>query len=83
MLVDGLVQKHIHATSERPITLVCTLASSQHNLLAMTTVNALLVRKGLMVKSGTIMDATIIAAPSSTKNEDGKREHAKASLRTR
>jgi IS5 family transposase len=30
------------------------------------TVNTLLVRKGLMLKQGTIVDATIIAAPSST-----------------
>ena len=35
-------------------------------------VNAHLSRKGLMLKQGTIVDATIIAAPSSTKN--GKRE---------
>jgi len=26
------------------------------------------------VKTGTIMDATIIAAPSSTKNKEGKRD---------
>jgi IS5 family transposase len=38
------------------------------------TVNALLVRKGLMLKQGTIVDATIIAAPSSTKNDSGTRD---------
>ncbi|MBA3916249.1 MAG: IS5 family transposase [Acidobacteriales bacterium] len=37
-------------------------------------VNALLIRKGLMLKRGSIVDATIIAAPSSTKNADGKRD---------
>ena len=37
-------------------------------------VNRHLTRKGLMVKEGTMVDATIIAAPSSTKNEDGKRD---------
>ena len=37
-------------------------------------VNALLVRKGLMLKRGSIVDATIIAAPSSTKNADGTRD---------
>ena len=37
-------------------------------------VNALLTRKGLMLKRGSIVDATIIAAPSSTKNADGKRD---------
>jgi IS5 family transposase len=38
------------------------------------TVNGLLVRKGLMLKQGTIVDATIIAAPSSTKNDSGTRD---------
>jgi len=37
-------------------------------------VNALLTRKGLMLKRGTIVDATIIPAPSSTKNSQGKRD---------
>ncbi len=36
-------------------------------------VNAHLSRKGLSLRSGTIVDATIIAAPSSTKNKDGQR----------
>ena len=38
------------------------------------TVNAHLARKGLMLKRGSIVDATIIAAPSSTKNAQGKRD---------
>ena len=37
-------------------------------------VNAYLTRKGLMLKRGTIVDATIIAAPSSTKNAEGERD---------
>jgi IS5 family transposase len=37
-------------------------------------VNALLTRKGLMLKRGSIVDATIIAAPSSTKNAGGERD---------
>ena len=37
-------------------------------------VNAHLARKGQSLKAGTIVDATIIAAPSSTKNRDGKRD---------
>jgi IS5 family transposase len=37
-------------------------------------VNALLSRKGLLLKRGSIVDATIIAAPSSTKNAEGKRD---------
>jgi IS5 family transposase len=32
------------------------------------TVNDLLSAKGVMLKSGTVVDATLIAAPSSTKN---------------
>jgi IS5 family transposase len=35
-------------------------------------VNAYLGRKGLMLKRGSIVDATIIAAPSSTKNAQGE-----------
>ena len=34
-------------------------------------VNAHLARKGQSLRAGTIVDATIIAAPSSTKNQDG------------
>lgn len=37
-------------------------------------VNAHLSRKGQSLRGGTIVDATIIAAPSSTKNQDGKRD---------
>jgi transposase, IS5 family len=38
------------------------------------TVNALLTERGLMLKTGTVVDATIIAAPSSTKNKSGERD---------
>lgn len=38
------------------------------------TVNALLEQKGLMVKRGTIVDATILHAPSSTKNATATRD---------
>ena len=37
-------------------------------------INAHLAQKGLTMRSGTIVDATLIAAPSSTKNEEGKRD---------
>lgn len=37
-------------------------------------VNGYLSRKGLMLKRGTIVDATIISAPSSTKNAQGERD---------
>lgn len=37
-------------------------------------VNTVLEKAGLMVKTGTIVDATLIAAPSSTKNSTGERD---------
>ena len=37
-------------------------------------VNDILEAKGLMMKKGTVVDATLIAAPSSTKNADGERD---------
>ena len=37
-------------------------------------VNALLTEKGLLMREGTIVDATIIAAPSSTKNKAKERD---------
>lgn len=37
-------------------------------------VNVHLARKGQSLRAGTIVDATIIAAPSSTKNADGERD---------
>lgn len=37
-------------------------------------VNELLTSKGLLMREGTIVDATIIAAPSSTKNKEQKRD---------
>ncbi len=40
----------------------------------LATLNALLEEKGLLLKRGTVVDATIIAAPSSTKNSSGKRD---------
>ncbi|SCK54620.1 transposase, IS5 family [Variovorax sp. HW608] len=40
----------------------------------LATVNATLAGKGLMLKSGTVVDATLIAAPSSTKNKTGERD---------
>jgi IS5 family transposase len=38
------------------------------------TINGHLAAKGLMMREGTIVDATLIAAPPSTKNKDGKRD---------
>ena len=40
----------------------------------LATVNDLLRSQGLLLKEGSAVDATLIAAPSSTKNKDGKRD---------
>jgi len=40
----------------------------------LATVNAMLTAKGLLLKQGTVVDATLIAAPSSTKNSTGTRD---------
>lgn len=44
-----------------------------------TRVNAGLAAQGLLVKTGTVVDATILAAPSSTKNQTGQRDPAMSS----
>ena len=44
------------------------------SLQIMAAINATLANKGLMLKAGTVVDATLIAAPSSTKNRDGERD---------
>ena len=48
----------------------------QHKLAPqiLKTVNDLLQHKGLLLKTGTVVDATLIAAPSSTKNAAGERD---------
>ena len=38
------------------------------------TINGHLAEKGLLLREGTIIDATLIAAPPSTKNREGKRD---------
>lgn len=39
----------------------------------LASVKDVLVAKGLLLKAGKVVDATLISAPSSTKNECGKR----------
>jgi len=48
----------------------------RHNLAPdmLRLVNDLLLAKGLMLRTGTAVDATLISAPSSTKNADGERD---------
>ena len=40
----------------------------------LSSVNEHLKRNGIKISNGTIVDATIISAPSSTKNKDGERD---------
>jgi IS5 family transposase len=40
----------------------------------LTSMNGYLARSGLKISNGTIVDATIINAPSSTKNKHGERD---------
>ena len=40
----------------------------------LASVNALLTERGLLLRAGTVVDATLIAAPTSTKNKDKSRD---------
>lgn len=48
----------------------------QHNLVSsiIQTVNELLGAQGRLLKRGTVVDAALIAAPSSTQNATGERD---------
>jgi IS5 family transposase len=50
----------------------------QHKLAVqmLAVINDMLATKGLMLRAGTVVDATLISAPSSTKNASGKRDPA-------
>lgn len=50
------------------------LEEHQLSIQILATVNSTLAAKGLLLKSGTAIDATLIAAPSSTKNANGERD---------
>ena len=70
-----------HLSLNEPIPDETTILNFRHLLEAndlaediLKAVNALLARKGLLLKRGSIVDATIIAAPSSTKNAEGERD---------
>src|SRR5208282_4949080 len=75
------VRAFAHLTLTEPIPDETTILNFRHlleeNELApeiLGRVNAYLARKGLLLKRGSIVDATIIEAPSSTKNEKGERD---------
>jgi IS5 family transposase len=70
-----------HLSLGEPIPDETTILNFRHLLEAsdlaediLAAVNKHLERKGLLLKKGSIVDATIIAAPSSTKNQEGERD---------
>jgi transposase, IS5 family len=50
------------------------LEENNLSILLLATISATLAIKGLMLKTGTVVDATLIAVPSSTKNSSGQRD---------
>jgi IS5 family transposase len=50
------------------------LEANDLSIQLMAAINATLATKGLLLKSGTVVDATLIAAPPSTKNRTGERD---------
>ena len=50
------------------------LEEHQLSLQLLASINATLASRCLMLKAGTVVDATLIAAPSSTKNSTGQRD---------
>ena len=50
------------------------LQTHQLTRVLLETVNPHLASRGLLLKEGTIVDATLIAAPPSVKNREGKRD---------
>lgn len=50
------------------------LEENKLSIQLLATINATLATKGLLLKVGTAVDATLIAAPSSTKNDSGERD---------
>ena len=50
------------------------LEEHQLSMQLLASTNATMASRGLMLKAGTVVDATLIAAPSSTKNSTGQRD---------
>ena len=71
----GLDMGEDHLPDESTILRFRHLLEAHHlSVQILATVNATLTAKGLLLKQGTVVDATLIAAPSSTKNQDGERD---------
>ncbi len=71
----GLDMGEDHLPDESTILRFRHLLEANHlSVQILATVNATLTAKGLLLKQGTVVDATLIAAPSSTKNQNGERD---------
>lgn len=71
----GLDKGEDHLPDESTILRFRHLLEAHHlSVQLLATVNATLTAKGFLFKQGTVVDATVIAAPSSSKNQDGKRD---------
>lgn len=71
----GLDMGEDHLPDESTILRFRHLLEAHHlSVQILASVNATLTAKGLLLKQGTVVDATLIAAPSSTKNQDGERD---------
>jgi transposase, IS5 family len=71
----GLDMGEDHLPDESTILRFRHLLEANHlSVQILATVNATLMAKGLLLKQGTVVDATLIAAPTSTKNSTGTRD---------
>ena len=71
----GLDVGEDHLPDESTILRFRHLLEANHlSVQILATVNATLTAKGLLLKQGTVVDATLIAAPTSTKNSTGTRD---------
>ena len=71
----GLDMGEDHLPDESTILRFRHLLEANHlSVQILATVNATLTAKGLLLKQGTVVDATLIAAPTSTKNSTGTRD---------
>jgi IS5 family transposase len=73
--IAGLDMSEGNLPDERTIHLLRHLLEANNlSLQMLATVNAMLTAKGLMLKSGPLVNATLVAVPGSTKNSSSERD---------
>jgi IS5 family transposase len=70
----GLYAGVTHMPDESTILRFRHLLETNNRIQLLAAINATLATKGLLLKSGAVVDATLIAAPPSTKNRTGERD---------